>query len=40
MKIIHGKTREVPNSITVEMLAEVSAVVDDLGCHDAVSFFA
>lgn len=40
MKIIHGKTYEVPNAVTVEMLVEVSAVVDDLGCYNAFWFFA
>ena len=40
MKIIHGKTRDIPQTVTTEVLAGISAVVDDLECHDALWFFA
>ncbi|CEJ95229.1 hypothetical protein VHEMI10723 [[Torrubiella] hemipterigena] len=38
--IIHGRTKSVPEHITLQMLAEISAVVDDLQCADAVWFCA
>lgn len=40
MKIIHGKTRDIPRTVKLELLAGISAVVDDLECHDALWFFA
>ncbi|KAM5347253.1 hypothetical protein ACJ41O_010258 [Fusarium nematophilum] len=40
MKIIHGKTRDIPQVVTTELLAGIAAVVDDLECHDALWFFA
>ncbi len=40
LSIIHGQTRLVPERVSVRLLAEVSAVVDDLQCRDAVWFFA
>lgn len=38
MKIIHGKTRLLPQKVTFEMLASISTIVDDLQCHDATWF--
>ncbi|KAH6961657.1 hypothetical protein BKA56DRAFT_623634 [Ilyonectria sp. MPI-CAGE-AT-0026] len=38
MKVIHPKTREVPESVTLNMMAHIAAIVDDLQCHDAVWF--
>lgn len=38
VKIIHGKTRDLPETVSTEMLAGISAVVDDLECHDATWF--
>ncbi|KAH6989287.1 hypothetical protein BKA56DRAFT_575457 [Ilyonectria sp. MPI-CAGE-AT-0026] len=38
MKIIHGKTRMLPQKVTFEMLASISTIVDDLQCHDATWF--
>lgn len=40
MKIIHGKTRDIPRTVKLDLLAGISAVVDDLECHDALWFFA
>lgn len=40
LKIIHGKNRDIPRVVTLELLAGISAVVDDLECHDALWFFA
>lgn len=39
MKIIHLRTHELPENVTLEMMANIAAVVDDLQCHEAVSFF-
>ncbi|KJZ70508.1 hypothetical protein HIM_10094 [Hirsutella minnesotensis 3608] len=40
MSIIHGHTREIPDQVSLSMLAAISAVTDDLQCHDAVWFIA
>ncbi|KND86131.1 hypothetical protein TOPH_09247 [Tolypocladium ophioglossoides CBS 100239] len=40
LNIIHGQTQKVPDQVTLGMMAEISAVVDDLQCHDAVCFLA
>jgi hypothetical protein len=40
MKIIHGKSRDIPPRVDVQVLAHISAVVDDLECHDVLWFFA
>tara|TARA_R110002060_G_scaffold31897_3_gene42533 strand:- start:388 stop:744 length:357 start_codon:yes stop_codon:yes gene_type:complete len=39
LDIIHGKTRRVPRSLDLEMLAKVSVLVDDLECHEEVEIF-
>jgi hypothetical protein len=40
LKIIHGKNRDIPRAVDVQVLAGISAVVDDLECHDVLWFFA
>jgi hypothetical protein len=40
MNIIHGRTSKVPDSISLEMLAKISVLVDYYQCHEAVGFFA
>ncbi|KAI6774804.1 hypothetical protein HG530_001562 [Fusarium avenaceum] len=39
LKIIHGKTREVPQSIDLDLLVAVATVVDDLQCHEALNYY-
>ncbi|KAH7236574.1 hypothetical protein BKA59DRAFT_405161 [Fusarium tricinctum] len=39
LKIIHGKTREVPQSIDLDLLVTVAIVVDDLQCHEALNYY-
>ncbi|KAL7813423.1 hypothetical protein V8C26DRAFT_421621 [Trichoderma gracile] len=39
MNIIHGKTADLSTTISLEMLAKVSALVDYYQCHEAVRFF-
>lgn len=36
LKVIHGKNGDVPKTVEITLLAGIAAVVDDLGCHDAV----
>ncbi|KAI1109004.1 hypothetical protein F5Y14DRAFT_47530 [Nemania sp. NC0429] len=38
--IIHGLNRQVERTITLSRLAQVSRVVDYLGCHEAVELYA
>ncbi|KAL6890808.1 hypothetical protein GGI43DRAFT_414851 [Trichoderma evansii] len=40
MKIIHGQTRDVPVTVNVCMLSQITAIVDDLECQNSVWFFA
>lgn len=40
LSIIHGRTEATPEKVFLLLLAEISAVVDDLQCRDAVHFFA
>ncbi|KAL6792923.1 hypothetical protein J3E68DRAFT_451318 [Trichoderma sp. SZMC 28012] len=40
MKIIHGQTRYIPREIDLALLAQITAIVDDLECHNTVWFFA
>jgi hypothetical protein len=40
MKIIHGQTRDLPVKINISLLAQITDVVDDMECQDAVWFFA
>ncbi|KAG5657649.1 hypothetical protein KAF25_007682 [Fusarium avenaceum] len=40
LKIIHGKTRNIPRTVSLDLLAAVASIVDDLECHDTVAFFS
>lgn len=40
LKIIHGRNRDLLRTVTVEQLAGIAAIVDDLDCHEAVWFFS
>ncbi|KAG9498429.1 hypothetical protein J7337_009234 [Fusarium musae] len=40
LKIIHGKTRDVPRSVKLDLLSDIATIVDDLECHEAVAFFS
>lgn len=39
LNIIHGKTRKVPRSLDLEMLAKLSVLVDDFECFEEVEVF-
>jgi hypothetical protein len=36
MRIIHGRIRHVPRSISLEMLAKIAVLVDYYDCHEVV----
>ncbi|KAF4494404.1 hypothetical protein FAGAP_9467 [Fusarium agapanthi] len=38
LKIIHGKTRRVPQGVELDLLSKIASIVDDLECYDALSF--
>ncbi|POR36969.1 Uncharacterized protein TPAR_02850 [Tolypocladium paradoxum] len=40
LNILHGQTQKIPDEVTLGTMAEISAVVDDLQCYNAVCFFA
>ncbi|KAF4447790.1 hypothetical protein F53441_8715 [Fusarium austroafricanum] len=40
IKIIHGKTSEVPQDVELDLLADIASIVDNLVCHDALSFYS
>ncbi|KAF5534438.1 integral membrane protein [Fusarium mexicanum] len=40
LKIIHGKTRGIPRTTKLDLLADIAAIVDDLQCHEAVAYFS
>lgn len=40
MQTIHGQTRHVPETVNVDLLAQIAAIVDDLECQNSVWFFA
>jgi hypothetical protein len=40
LNIIHGKTRNVPRAVSLNLLAAVASIVDDLECHDTLAFFS
>ncbi|KAF9768000.1 hypothetical protein IL306_014756 [Fusarium sp. DS 682] len=40
LKIIHGKTRGTPRAVNLDLLAAIATIVDDLECHEAISFFS
>ncbi|KAJ4115357.1 hypothetical protein NW768_011209 [Fusarium equiseti] len=39
LNIIHGKTRDIPETVTLNLLADIASIVDYLECHDALTFF-
>jgi hypothetical protein len=39
LNIIHGKNSKVPRSLSLEMVAKVSELVDDLDCYEQVGVF-
>ncbi|KAF4943109.1 hypothetical protein FSARC_15044, partial [Fusarium sarcochroum] len=40
LRIIHGKTREIPQVIELDVLAAIASITDDLQCHDALYYFS
>lgn len=40
MNILHHRTRVVPRTISLEMLAKIAVLVDYYGCHEAVELWA
>lgn len=40
MDIIHGRSQEVPRSVTLELLARIAVVIDYYECHNIVKFFS
>lgn len=40
MNILHGRTRKVPRSIELELLAKIAVLVDDLECYEEVEVFS
>ncbi|KAK2005681.1 hypothetical protein LZ32DRAFT_633432 [Colletotrichum eremochloae] len=39
MNIIHGQTQNVPQKVSLEMLAKIAAIVDYYKCRNAIHFF-
>ena len=39
MNIVHGRTRQIPRSIDLEMLAKIAVLVDYYDCREAVEVF-
>ncbi|KAM0255351.1 hypothetical protein ACHAQJ_005871 [Trichoderma viride] len=40
MNMIHAQLRELPDEVTLAMLANIAVIVDDLNCQNSVNFFA
>lgn len=40
LNILHEKTRRVPRTVDIELLAEIAVVVDDLECYEEVEVFS
>lgn len=40
LKIIHGKSRNIPRTVSLDLLAAMASIVDDLECHDTIAFFS
>ncbi|KAL5086376.1 hypothetical protein Trisim1_009101 [Trichoderma cf. simile WF8] len=40
MRIVHAQNKKVPEEVTLEQLANIAAIVDDLQCQESVDFFA
>ncbi|KAF5962301.1 hypothetical protein FBULB1_14317 [Fusarium bulbicola] len=39
MKVIHAQAQNLPDEVTLQMIVSIAEIVDDLQCHDALSFF-
>lgn len=39
MQVVHGKTRDVPRTVSLEMLAKIAVAVDLYECYEAVDIF-
>ncbi|KAF9772856.1 hypothetical protein IL306_009399, partial [Fusarium sp. DS 682] len=39
IEIIYGKTRETPQDVSLDLMARIAAIADNLVCHDALSFY-
>ncbi|KAF5615624.1 hypothetical protein F25303_13753 [Fusarium sp. NRRL 25303] len=39
MKVIHAQAQDLPDDVTLQRIVSIAEVVDDLQCHDALSFF-
>ncbi|KAL7954110.1 hypothetical protein V8C34DRAFT_295170 [Trichoderma compactum] len=40
MRIVHAQNKKLPEAVTLEQLANIAAIVDDLQCQESVDFFA
>ncbi|WQF77009.1 Putative SKP1/BTB/POZ domain superfamily protein [Colletotrichum destructivum] len=40
LRIIHGRTKEIPRRVDLETLAKVAVLIDYYKCHDAIAFFS
>ncbi len=40
MHIIHGRNRQVPRRVSLELLAKISVLIDYYECHEAVELFS
>lgn len=40
LSIIHGRTRRVPETVSLELLSKIAVLVDYYRCHEAVEHFA
>ncbi|OBS28428.1 hypothetical protein FPOA_02366 [Fusarium poae] len=39
LRIMHASNQNLPDNVTLEMLVSIGKIVDDLQCHEALSFF-
>ncbi|KAF4473343.1 het-d [Fusarium agapanthi] len=39
MKVIHAQAQDLPDEVTLQMIVLIAEVVNDLQCHNALSFF-
>ncbi|KAF5585263.1 het-d [Fusarium subglutinans] len=39
MQVIHVQAQDLPDEVTLQMIVSIAEIVDDLQCHDALSFF-
>ena len=40
LNILYGKTRRIPRTVDLELLAKIAVVVDDLECYEEVEVFS